>query len=1259
MSESRLNIGITAKDTASAQIKALEGQLRSLQGGVNQLNAMQARANAVASASMQKEIDLSRAKIASITTEINALRTLIGVKDQATAATIRGGQAATAAARETEVGLRRMLASANQLEDGLIAAYNRAPAASKAAIDAQVAYTNSKWAEMEAAQARFASRNVGQTLTGRQFFDSALRDNPQIRPRRPDNRAKGAFSAFEGSGLLGASANDIAAAHYENQVHTAIAAKQRLEANYENANRELAAKRIRADAEYENSVRSASASHSRSQAEYENRDQDLIAAKLRREAEYENAARTAAAQRMRAEAEYINQGRTANSIRQRQEAEYENNTRETLGRRLRQEAEVENATRTAASQHTRSQAEYINRDQDLAYARQRAEAEYMNRDFDLRARRSRQSSDGGRTINVNQEARHAMSVVDSLASGHRGQAFASIGAAARDAGLGVGGLTASMSVLVALMAGGAILRSAQHMGEWATKTHAAASAAGMSLQAYSALQGALALTGIKADSADQTLRHLSTNLSTALEQPTSKAAEAFRVLGISQETLAKNGQSTEGVLRLLAAAYVRTADGANKSAAMSELFGRDFEKIIPLLEKGATGLDTMTAEAKRLGITLDESAEHKLRAAGDAVTHLSEVMRGEGIKAMIAWSETIQSAAAMLEKLVGWAGKAAQILPHITGVALGGPLLLNELRERNSGSNSKGDGTAGSPVGGTGKDPVAAMIPSSMRVGLLEQMHEQIAQARLQAANKGGSSKQMAENELKAEIGVMREYLTSRVQGAKQISDLSKDLANKETELRNMTAREGESTAKQTYADFAAAEKLKIAEAHGSSTAIAAIYDEWINAANTKYHEHLSVVRQIEKEKVNAVRAARLEETRDQFKDAEQTARLGHLNTELGALQSGTAKTAGEHVGPSMNLKRAQELVAEAQEVDATYKRQADALRAYGATAQEIVAIEIQAKTTEVELYKRAAAEVQAATNKLIEPFVKMFDSIGSHLDAFTSSAISALIAPQMTLEKRGLTTIKHSEQGNALRSAFQSAIVGIASDFGKSMKEAVGHILANALSGGASNTIGQLLGNWLGKAASSLFPSLAGSLGGQAAGSAVSGTAVVTAVSTGAATTVTGISTAVAANATAIGSAIAASTTAIVAAIGSAAAAEDTLLATLNLKPSILGTTYAHGGIVPSAAGGMIVGGVNGAQLAVLHAREMVLPEHLSRGIQNMINGGNSANLSYSPTINTGSRSRGGTGMTRSEFSQMLSTHSGAFLGEARNMFKNGWRPA
>ena len=90
---------------------------------------------------------------------------------------------------------------------------------------------------------------------------------------------------------------------------------------------------------------------------------------------------------------------------------------------------------------------------------------------------------------IQRESSHLVSIFDSGMRGQRGQMISSIGAAARDAGFGVTGLTASLGGLIAIMGTSALIHGAQSMGKWASETRAAASAAGMSIQNYSGPSG--------------------------------------------------------------------------------------------------------------------------------------------------------------------------------------------------------------------------------------------------------------------------------------------------------------------------------------------------------------------------------------------------------------------------------------------------------------------------------------------------------------------------------------------------------------------------------------------------------------------------------------------------------------------------------------------------------------------------------------------------------------------------------------------------
>lgn len=106
-----------------------------------------------------------------------------------------------------------------------------------------------------------------------------------------------------------------------------------------------------------------------------------------------------------------------------------------------------------------------------------------------------------------------------------------------------------------------------------------------------------------------------------------------------------------------------------------------------------------------------------------------------------------------------------------------------------------------------------------------------------------------------------------------------------------------------------------------------------------------------------------------------------------------------------------------------------------------------------------------------------------------------------------------------------------------------------------------------------------------------------------------------------------------------------------------LIGMLFEQGGIVPSAAGGMISGG----GLSILHPKEMVLPAHLSTGLQNMIsrqqytnNNQPGAVLNYNANV-TGYHPYA----SRSAFDALLRQHGNALMGHVENAVRNGWRAA
>jgi hypothetical protein len=907
---------------------------------------------------------------------------------------------------------------------------------------------------------------------------------------------------------------------------------------------------------------------------------------------------------------------------------------------------------------------------------------------------------GGAVSNfLQKEMRHIVGLFDSLARGSRGSAMSAIGAAARDAGLGVGALATSMTALVGVMAGAAILHHAEEMGKWATQARAAATATGMSLQQYTSLQGALRGLGVSENEADTSLRKLAESMSKAVAEPTSLAAQAFRNLGISQEQLIKTNGNTYAGLQLLAQAQANTADGANKTANMNELLGRGFERLLPLIQNGAQGLDAMTAEQIKLGNALDEQGAQKLQAAGGAVDHLGAVLRGEGVSSMEAWSGAIIAVAHSLETLlravgavVGSVGQLDTFLAkwttvryNFTGDKSKGPMLSfgPSAYERAQQDDKAAEGGE-TPAAGGAKAAVPALTPAT---SALEAMRQQAAQAAL-AAVQGAKTSQAAHTAAsRAEIAVMEKTLASAQLTAREKTQLETEIANKKIALAEQGISTGAKAAKQEYADFAAAEKLKISEAGGSSAKILAIYDEWANAAKNKFKESAAVVTQIERDKVqeiNKINLGLLEETRNN--DLKQN-QLNRYNIEIGQMRSPGYKFSTSDETPSQLRSKAANDIGEAQNIESSAQAQIAPFKTVAAAAQQgsdvqkkaqddILAILTEARGQEVALYKQAGEAAEEAAKKAAAAFTSFFSSIGSAFQSFEDAALQAVIAPKQELIKQGLTTIKKNEGGMEVKQALSSMLMGGIKDASKGVTTALSNMLGSAISGTAGTSLSAALGQMVAKAVTNIAGQTAGNAVGSALGNAAGQTAGATATAAPITAAVTAGSASVAATMTGTGAtivgAITASATAIVGAITAGAATEDTLLVGLNAKPSVLGTTYSMGGIVPSAAGGMVVGsngsvGGMGGQLAVVHAKEMILPSHLSRGIQSIIDSGGgvgggrgvnqSANLNYSPTINAGGRGRGGTGMTRAELGQMLSTHGGSMLGEARNMVRNGFR--
>lgn len=296
---------------------------------------------------------------------------------------------------------------------------------------------------------------------------------------------------------------------------------------------------------------------------------------------------------------------------------------------------------------------------------------------------------------------------------------------------------------------------------------------------------------------------------------------------------------------------------------------------------------------------------------------------------------------------------------------------------------------------------------------------------------------------------------------------------------------------------------------------------------------------------------------------------------------------------------------------------------------------ELVAQTEEkiTEQYRKAADAIKQENEKMLQPLRSMFSSIGSAFESFLDAGIS---------------------KSKTLGAALRDMLISIGKDIAKTAFDIGGRVLSRSLGGMAGEGISDMLARQVGglfglttkipeTAATSLALSTAMTTGGATAGAEI-------------ATAMTTAGTAVAgeiATAMAAGGATSAASGAASAA-GSAGGLFSGVKALFSFLPF-----FSGGGIIPSAAGGMLVG--SNGKLGVFHPREMVLPANISDGLQNLISNGGAAGgggptgggpqtvFNYNANV-TGYHPFA----TRSSFESMLRTHGGSMQAWAENMMRN-----
>lgn len=161
---------------------------------------------------------------------------------------------------------------------------------------------------------------------------------------------------------------------------------------------------------------------------------------------------------------------------------------------------------------------------------------------------------------------------------------------------------------------GITVHAAEALAEYGEQIESAARSTGLSTDAIQQWNFAAKTIGVDGKDAVKSLSDLAQAQNKAVGG-NKDAAAAFASIGISLSDLKKD--SPDQLLPKIADAFQRSADGAGKAAVANELFGESGQALIPLLDKGSSGLDDLGEAAQESGAIIGGDTIQQMAALQD------------------------------------------------------------------------------------------------------------------------------------------------------------------------------------------------------------------------------------------------------------------------------------------------------------------------------------------------------------------------------------------------------------------------------------------------------------------------------------------------------------------------------------------------------------------------------------------------------------------------------------------------------------------
>ena len=185
-----------------------------------------------------------------------------------------------------------------------------------------------------------------------------------------------------------------------------------------------------------------------------------------------------------------------------------------------------------------------------------------------------------------------------------------------------GAFAAVVSVAGIAKIGSAIKGLADSTAAAADRIDKQAQALGMSRKAFQQWDYILGQSGASIDSLGVSMK----TLNSSLLNPSDGTIEALNTLGINLEQI--QGLSQEDAFEMMVRQFQKLPEGATKSALAMQMFGKQGQALMPLLNSSEDSIDSLRKDMERLGFTMSDSMVDAGVKYGDTMDNLKRTFGG-------------------------------------------------------------------------------------------------------------------------------------------------------------------------------------------------------------------------------------------------------------------------------------------------------------------------------------------------------------------------------------------------------------------------------------------------------------------------------------------------------------------------------------------------------------------------------------------------------------------------------------------------------